>query len=561
MPRLSELFLPTLREDPADAEALSHRLMLRAGLIRQLGAGLWTYLPAGHRVVTKASAIVRQEMTRIGGQEMLMPVLQPAELWRRTGRYEIEELMKLKDRKDTDLVLGMTHEEVITHHVAREVRSYRELPMILFHIQTKERDEPRPRAGVLRTREFTMKDSYSFDRDVEGLERSYALHIEAYDRIFERAGLRTYRVEADVGMMGGSGAHDYMAPCAAGENEIALAPGYAADVEVAAADAKPVELPPALDQPREVPTPGLVTVGEVSAALGVLPGALIKAMPVVAEGRGLVLALVRGDHRLNELKLANVLGAEARPATAEEIEAELGPPGFVGPVGADVEVVKDAAIVGEGYVCGANQPDRHLIGVSPGRDFAFDERDIRSVEVGDLAPGGYPIEIETAIEVGGIFKLGTRYSEPLGATYLDEDGRERLIVMGSYGIGPARIAAAAIEQRADEKGIVWPSAIAPWQVHVVSLGRADDETTAAAERLYAELGERGVEAILDDRDAGPGEKLTDAELLGCPLRLVVGRRGLADGVIEAQVRRTGEERKLKVDEAATGAREMLESLE
>src|SRR3954452_6412751 len=289
--RLSGYFLPTLRDDPADAEALSHRLMVRAGLIRQIGAGLWTYLPAGYRVIRKVEAIVREEIDAIGGQEMLMPVLQPAENWKRSGRYWIDELFKLRDRKDAEHVLALSHEEAITHHVAREVRSYRELPMILFHIQTKERDEPRPRAGVLRTREFTMKDSYSFDRDTEGLERSYALHIEAYDRIFDRCGLRWYRVESDVGMMGGSGAHEYLAPCAAGENDVALAPGYAANVEIASAEAQPVELPASLGAPEEVDTPGLTRVEEVAEHLGLPAGAFIKALPIVVEGRGLVLIL------------------------------------------------------------------------------------------------------------------------------------------------------------------------------------------------------------------------------------------------------------------------------
>ena len=555
MSRLSSYFLPTLRDDPADAEAVSHRLMVRAGLIRQLGAGLWTFLPAGYRVVKRVEQIIREEIDAIGGQEMLMPVLQPAELWRRTGRYEIDELFKLKDRKDAELALAMTHEENLTFHVAREVRSYRELPMILYHVQTKERDEPRPRAGVLRTREFTMKDSYSFDRDAEGLDRSYELHIQAYDRIFDRCGLRWYRVEADVGMMGGSGAHEYLAPCEAGENEVAVAPGYAANVEVASAEPQAVELPPPLDEPREVPTPGLTTVEEVSNALGVPSGAALKAIPVVVEDRGFVLTLVRGDHRLNEIKLRNALGSDFRPAHAEEIESELGPPGFIGPVGAGVPVLKDAAIQGEGYFAGANKPDTHLIGVAPGRDFPFEEVDIRSVEAGDAAPGGHPIEIEPAIEVGQIFKLGTRYSEPLGANYLDEQGREHPIVMGSYGIGPARTVAAAIEQRSDERGICWPRSIAPWDVHLVGLGKAGDEVSEAAERLHQELEEAGLQVVYDDRDAGPGEKLTDAELLGCPLRITVGRKALADGVVEAQARRSGDEERLPIAEAADrGAR-------
>jgi prolyl-tRNA synthetase len=558
--RLSSYFLPTLREDPADAEALSHRMMIRAGLIRQLGAGLWTFLPAGYRVVKRVEQIIREEIDAIGGQEMLMPVLQPAELWKRTGRYGIDELFKLKDRREAELALAMTHEENLTFHVAREIRSYRELPMILYHVQTKERDEPRPRAGVLRTREFTMKDSYSFDRDAEGLHRSYELHIQAYDRIFDRCGLRTYRVEADVGMMGGSGAHEYLAPCEAGENEVALAPGYAANVEVASAEPQAVELPPALDDAREAPTPGLTTVEEVSNALGVPAGAALKAIPVVVEDRGFVLTLVRGDHRLNEIKLRNALGAGFRPAHAEEIESQLGPPGFIGPVGADVPVIKDAAIQGGGYFAGANRPDTHLIGVVPGRDFSYEELDIRSVEAGDLAPGGHPIELEPAIEVGQIFKLGTRYSEPLGANYVDEEGREHPIVMGSYGIGPARTIAAAIEQGADERGIVWPASIAPWAVHLVGLGKGGDEVTQAAQRLYEELRRAGVEVVYDDRDAGPGEKLTDAELLGCPLRITVGRRTLAEGAVEAQVRRTGADERLRLEEAASRARELLGEL-
>jgi prolyl-tRNA synthetase len=559
MTRLSSYFLPTLRDDPADAEALSHKLMVRAGLIRQLGAGLWTYLPAGYRVVKRVESILREEIDAIGGQEMLMPVLQPAENWRLTGRYDIPELFKLRDRKDAEHVLAMTHEEALTFHVAREVRSYRDLPMILYHVQTKERDEPRPRAGVLRTREFTMKDSYSFDRDDEGLDRSYELHIQAYDRIFDRSGLRWYRVESDVGMMGGSGAHEYMAPCAAGENEVALAPGYAANVEVASAQAQPVDMPPALDAPREVPTPGLKTVDEVAEALGVPSGAAIKAFPVIVDGRGFVLALVRGDHRINEIKLQNALGAGFRQAEAEEIEAALGPPGFVGPVGADVPIIKDTAIQGSGFYSGANRADAHLIGIEPGRDFNFEEKDIRSVEAGDLAPGGAPIEIEPAIEVGNIFKLGTRYSEPLGATYLDESGTERPIVMGSYGIGPARIVAAAIEQGADERGIVWPPAIAPWQVHLVGLGKPGDEVTEAAERLYGELADAGVDVLFDDRDAGPGEKLTDAELLGCPLRLTVGRRTLAENEIEAQTRADGTDSRIAIDQAAATVAALIQA--
>ena len=561
MARRTEILLPTLKDPPADAEALSHKLMVRAGLIRQLGAGLWTYLPAGLRALRNAEAIVRSEMNAIGAQEVSLPIMQPAEIWQRSGRWEIDELFKLEDRKGSPLALAMTAEEALAYHVARDIRSYRELPQILYQLQTKERDEPRPRAGVLRTREFVMKDAYSFDRDMEGLERSYELNIGAYDRIFDRCGLRWYRVASDVGMMGGTGAHEYMAPCAAGENEVALAPGYAANVEVASAEPRPVQLPAELEAPEKVDTPGLTTVDGVSGSLGLPAGSLIKAMPVVVEGRGFVLALVRGDHRLNEIKLANHLGAPSRPAREDEIAAELGPPGFVGPVGAGVPVIKDLAIQGESFVTGANEPDAHLRGVRPGRDFEFEPADIRSVEAGDTTPGGETIEVVPAIEIGNIFKLGTRYSEALGATYLDESGSEHPIVMGSYGIGPARIVAAAIEQGADEKGIVWPAALAPWQLQLVTLGREGEDARDAADRIYEELLAREIDVLYDDRDAGPGEKLTDAELLGLPLRVVVGRKTLADGEVETQARRSGEDRRISAEGAAAEVAEILSGLE
>jgi prolyl-tRNA synthetase len=536
MARLSHLLLPTERESPADAEALSHKLMVRAGLIRQVGAGLWTWLPAGWRVHRKIEQIVREEMDAIGGQELLMPVLQPADAWIRTGRYEIDELLKLQDRKRAEMVLAITHEECITTHAAALVRSYRDLPFIVYQFQLKERDEPRPRAGVLRTREFVMKDAYSFDRDRAGLDLSYEQHVIAYDRIFDRCGLEWYSVESDVGMMGGFGAHEYMAPCAAGENDVALTAGYAANVEVATADPKPVELPAPLPEPERVHTPGATTIDDVARLLGVPAGTLLKAFPVVAEGRGLVLVLVRGDHRVNEIKLANALGATFRPATDEEMRERIGPPGFVGPVGANVHVLLDEAVADGGYVVGANEPDHHLRGVEPGRDFAFERGDVRAVEAGDTVDGN-PITIEPAIEVGNIFKLGTRFSEPLGATYLDEAGAEQLVWMGSYGIGPARIAAAAVEQFGDEKGIAWPRALAPWDIEIVALGKAGSDEQAAGELLYEELTAAGYAVLLDDRDAGPGAKFADAELLGCPLRLTIGRRSLQSGNAEAQIRR------------------------
>ena len=549
MTRLSSFFLPTEREPPADAEAISHILMVRAGLIRQVGAGLWSWLPAGWRVHQKIVEIVREEMNAIGGQEMLMPVLQPADPWRRTGRYAIDELFKLKDRRGADLVLALTHEEIVTLHVASAVRSYRDLPLILYHFQIKERDEARPRAGVLRTREFIMKDSYTFDRDAAGLDESYQKHVRAYDRMMDRLGLEWYRVEADVGMMGGTGAHEYMAPCRAGENEVALAAGFAANIEVASAEAQPVSLPAPLDAPQLVETPGMTTVEAVAGALEVPEGALLKAFPVIVDEDAMKLVIVRGDHRVNEVKLRNTLKADFRPARTDEIAQRLGPPGFIGPVGTDLPILLDAGVAPGGYVTGSNRPDAHLRGVEPGRDFDYEAVDVRSVVPGDTVNGSV-IRIEPAIEVGNIFKLGTRYSEPLGAKYLDESGTERLIWMGSYGFGPARAAAAAVEQYADEHGIAWPRAMAPFDVELVVLGKEGGEERKLAERLYIDLQQVGLDTLYDDRDAGPGEKFADAELLGCPARVTIGRRSLAEGEVEVQVRRGRESRTVPVDGAA-----------
>jgi prolyl-tRNA synthetase len=561
MTRLSAYVLPTEKQAPADAEALSHKLLVRAGMIRQVGAGLWSWMPAGWRVHQKAVQIVREEMNAIGGQELLMPVLNPAEWWQKSGRYDAigAELFKLQDRRGAPMVLAMTHEEIVTMHVAQIVRSYRDLPQILYHFQTKERDEPRPRAGVLRTREFIMKDAYTFDRDPEGLEVGYQKHAGAYERIFDRAGLEWYAVESDVGMMGGTGAHEFMAPCAAGEDDVALAPGYAANVQIARAEARPVALPPGLDAPEEVHTPGATTVAAVTRALGVEAGALLKAFPVVPEdGRGLTLIMVRGDHRVNETKLRNLLGG-FRPARPDEFEDVIGPAGYIGPVGAGVPILLDEAVAQGGYVTGANKPDTHLRGVEPGRDFPCERADVRVVEAGDTV-NGQAIRIEPAIEIGNIFKLGTRYSEPLGATYLDESGKQQLIHMGSYGIGPARIAAAAVEQFADEHGISWPRALSPWDVELVGLGKEGTPERELAERLYEELRGQNLDVLYDDRAAGPGEKFADAELVGVPLRLTVGRRTLESGELEAQLRRGREQRSVPLDHAAAAVAELWRSL-
>ena len=528
--RQSSLFLPTERQPPADAEAISHKLMVRAGLVRQLGAGLWTWLPAGWRVHEKVVQIIREEIDAIGGQEMLMPVLQPADLWRRSGRYETvgDELMRLQDRKGADMVLAMTHEEAVTQHAAQVIRSYRDLPLCLYHFQIKERDEPRPRAGVLRTREFIMKDSYSFDADEAGLDEAYERHRLAYHRIFERCGLTFYESHSDVGMMGGSGAHEFMAPCPAGENDVVVGPGgYSANIEVASADSRPGErLPDTID--GRLHTPGLITVEQVAGSLGVDQSCLIKAFPVVTESRGLVNVFVRGDHKVNEIKLQTALGEAFRPAGADE---SSGPAGYLGPRD-DVPSVYDEAITPGRYVVGGGESDYHavvVIGDGP-------RSDVRTVEPGDTIDGT-PVTIEPAIEIGNIFKLGTRYSEPLDCTYLDASGQSHPVVMGSYGIGPARVVAAAVEQYADENGISWPRAIAPWDVHLIALGKPGTPEADAAAALETELIEAGIDVLRDDRERGAGEKFADAELLGVPLRLTVGRRSLDSGSAEAQIRR------------------------
>jgi prolyl-tRNA synthetase len=410
-----------------------------------------------------------------------------------------------------------------------------------------------------------MKDAYTFDRDAEALEVAYENQARAYDRIFERTGLEWYSVEADVGMMGGTGAHEYMAPCVAGENDVALSSaGYAANVEVASAQAQPVDgLPEALERPQPVETPGAATIEQVAGMLGVPRGALIKAIPViVADGRGPVLVVVRGDHRVNDVKLRNFLQADFRPAQEDELREQFAThAGFIGPIGARVQVVADEALRGlHGLVAGANEPDRHLRGVEPGRDFEPEWADVRSVEAGDSDPSGAVIRIEPAIEVGNIFKLGTRYSEPLGATYLDEAGNEQLIVMGSYGIGPARILAAAVEQFADDSGISWPRALAPFDVELVTLGKPGEPAREVADGLYGELRALGVETLYDDRASSAGEKFADAELLGCPLRLTVGKKGVEAGEVEAQVRRGRDKRALPLEGAADAAAELWRAL-
>jgi len=552
--------VPTLREDPADAEALSHRLMVRAGLVRQLAAGVYVYLPLGQRVLDKVNAIIREEMNAIGGQEITMPVIHPAEIWRESGRWDAigGEMFRLKDRYGRDMCLGMTHEEVVAWLAAREIRSYRDLPQIWYQIQTKERDEARPRSGVLRTREFVMKDSYTLDPDTEALERSYAAHEGAYRRIFDRCGLRYHVVQSDPGMMGGLGSHEFMAPSAAGEDEIAIcrdpACGYAANVELA----RGVPVPPAVPAwtREEVPTPGARTIAEVSALLGIDPRLTLKSLLYVAPKAGPVLALVRGDHALHERKLARALGEEPRPAHPDEVREVLGAPvGSVGPVGARVPVLADEALRAGAWVVGANREGFHLRGVAAGQDFECRFVDLHTVVAGEGCPRcGTALDVLRVIEIGNIFKLGTKYSVPLKAMYLDEAGHERPIVMGSYGIGPARIAASAVEQGSDADGIVWPWAIAPYHVYVVLVGVRDAAQVAAAEAVYAACWREGLEAILDDRDERPGVKFKDADLLGIPVRVTVGNAFAKEGVVEVRCRKTRREIRTPGDQVVEAVR-------
>ncbi|MBI4629439.1 MAG: proline--tRNA ligase [Candidatus Rokubacteria bacterium] len=564
--RRSKALVPTLREDPADAEALSHRLMLRAGFVRQLAAGVYVYLPLGQRVLDKINAIIREEMNAIGGQEITMPVLHPAEIWRESGRWDAigDEMFRLKDRYGRDMCLGMTHEEVVAWLAAREIRSYRDLPQIWYQIQTKERDEARPRSGVLRTREFLMKDSYTLDPDPEALDRSYAAHEGAYRKIFDRCGLRYHVVQSDPGMMGGLGSHEFMAPSAAGEDEIARCAGcgYAANVELArGVPAAPA--PPAWAR-AEVATPGCRTIAEVSAFLAVDPRLTVKSLLYVAEAAGPVLVLVRGDHALHERKLTRALGEEFRPAHPDEVREALGAPvGSIGPVGARVPVLADEALRTGTYVVGANREGHHLTGVAAGRDFECRFADLHTVTPGEAcARCGQPLAVERVIEIGNIFKLGTKYSVPLKATYLDEAGRERPIVMGSYGIGPARIAATAVEQGSDADGIVWPSTIAPYHVYIVVVGPHHEAQVAAAEAIYAACWSATppLEALLDDRDERPGVKFKDADLLGIPVRVTVGNAFVKEGLVEVRARKTRQEARVAMDKVVEAAR-VLSALE
>ena len=549
--RQSQLFIPTLREAPADAEAVSHKLLVRGGYIRQVAAGVWTFLPLGWRVHQKVVQIIREEMDAIGAQEMLMPVLTPIELWQHTKRDHIDELFRLKDRNGRDYVLPMTHEETVTFH-AKEISSYRQLPQLLYHFSIKERDEPRSRGGLLRLREFIMKDGYSFDRDEAGLDVAFQKHEEAYHRMFQRAGLAYSAVQAESGMMGGKESVDFLAPSGSGENTLVTCENgdFAADLEVARGVPRTAELPERLDAPKEVATPGVTTIEALAEMLGLDTAATSKAMPVVTKEGRLVLGLVRGDDRLSDPKMVTALGSDYRPATDEEIREAFGAGGgSLGPVGTGVEVVADEALREGQYVAGANRDGWHLLGVEAGRDYEPRFADIRESREGDRCPGcGGALRFQIAIEVGHIFKFSDRYSTPLGATFLDEDGTEKPLIGGSYGVGPARVMAAVVEQHHDDNGIVWPASVAPYDIHVLSLDGGVAEVVAEAEKVAAVLEEAGLDVLLDDRDERPGEKFADADLIGAPLRVIAGKKTLDDGAVDVRRRDGSAEGRVPVSE-------------
>lgn len=554
--RLSRMLLHTIREVPADAEVVSHQLMLRAGMIRQVAAGIYIILPLGHRVLKKVERIIRQEMDRAGAQELLMPVLNPAELWMESGRWDVygKELIRLQDRKGRDFCLGPTHEELITDLVRKEVSSYRDLPLNLYQIQTKFRDEFRPRFGIMRGREFLMKDAYSFDADEEGCETSYRAMYDAYTRIFKRCGLRFRAVEADSGAIGGSFSHEFMVLADAGEDQIAhcVACGYASNADKAEASYLEYE---ADSQPRpleKIETPDMKTVADVCSFLNVPPQKLIKTMIYMADAAPIAV-LVRGDHMVNETKLINFTNSDqlnmADAAAIKQITG--GPEGFSGPVELEgIKIVADLAIKGMvNFVTGANRKDEHLINVNMGRDFEIDGfHDLRLVQAGDPCPKcKTSLTIERGIEVGHVFKLGTKYSKVLNATFHDVQGKEKLIIMGCYGIGVGRTAAAAIEQNHDQEGIIWPMPIAPYHVYILPISMRDNRVVAAAEEIYSHCLEKGIEVLLDDRDERAGVKFKDADLLGIPYRLTIGAKSLEKNMVELRSRTNGEMNLIEID--------------
>lgn len=545
--RTSQFFISTLKEAPSEAELISHKLMLRAGLIRKLGSGLYTWMPLGLRVLRKVESIVREEMNRAGAVELLMPAIQPAELWQESARWEQfgPQMLKIKDRHDRDFCFGPTHEEVITDIARREIRSYRQLPLNFYQIQTKFRDEIRPRFGVMRAREFVMKDAYSFHAGAQDLEREYRNMYDTYARIFSRLGLKFRAVAADTGAIGGTGSHEFHVLADSGEDTIAYSPAsdYAANIELAEAVAPPTPRGPATQKMQKVPTPGKTTCEEVTAMLRLPLSQSVKTLAVMHE-EGMFMLLVRGDHQLNEAKVAKLPGLNPfRFATEKEIEARLGcRPGYIGPVGLpkEITVIADRSVAAmNDFVCGANEAGYHLTGVNFGRDLAEPPvADIRNAVAGDRSPDGKGrLEICRGIEVGHIFQLGSKYSKAMSATFLDESGKAQVMEMGCYGIGVSRIVAAAIEQGNDERGIIWPLPMAPFQLAIAPIGyRKSIEVKNVADRLHDELQSAGIDVLLDDRDERPGVMFAELELIGIPHRITVGERGLKDGKVEYQTR-------------------------
>lgn len=566
--KMTNLYAPTLREVPAEAEVPSHQLMLRAGMIRKAAGGVYSYLPLAWRTLRKIEQIVREEMDAKGGQEIAMPIVQPAEIWQQTGRWDVygDEMFRLKDRHQRDFCLGPTHEEMVTTLVKQDVRSYRQLPLLVYQIQNKYRDEIRPRFGLMRGREFIMKDLYSFDRDTAGLEISYKKMYDAYSQIFSRCGLEFRPVEADPGAIGGSGTHEFMVIADSGEAAIAYCDGcdFAANVEKA--ELLPLISVAEAEKPLEtVATPGKKTINDVAGYLSLSADRLIKSLAFITE-KGPVLALIRGDHEVNEIKLANLLNVlQLEMAGEKEIQSLFhSEPGYIGPVAlSNVTIVADASVMTlHNAVCGANEADRHFISVLPRRDITPTHvADIRLIREGDPCPRcSSPVKTARGIEVGQVFKLHTKYSQALDATYLDENGQEQLMVMGCYGVGVSRTMAAAIEQHHDADGIVWPASIAPYQVVIVPINTKDEPQMTMAEQIYRELSAVGVEVVLDDREERSGVKFKDADLIGYPLRITVGPKALKENCVELKVRRTKESLLLPLDGYVDGVTRLLASL-
>jgi len=566
--RCSEYLFATLKENPSDAEVISHQLMLRAGMIRKLAAGIYNYLPLGLRSLRKVEQIVREEMNRAGALELLMPMVVPADLWQESGRWQEygKELLRFKDRKEGEFCLGPTHEEVITDVVRRDVRSYRQLPLNLYQIQTKFRDEIRPRFGLMRGREFIMKDAYSFDLDQDGADRAYEKMYQAYRRIFQRCGLKFRAVEADTGAIGGTSSHEFMVLAESGEDAIVSCSqcDYAANVEKAELKITGESTPPPMAELAKVLTPARKTIEEVAEFLGLETGRLVKTLIVETDTGEVLAVLLRGDRDLNTVKLTRLLGCAWVEMAGEETVVRMtgAPSGFAGPVGLKLKIFADCevALLAD-FVTGANEKDVHFTGVNLGRDVQVDTfADLRQAEAGDPCPRCHgSLEIWRGIEVGHVFKLGTKYSKALGATVLDDQGGERPLIMGCYGIGVGRTLAAAIEQNHDQHGIIFPMAIAPFQIMVTLVNPKDSQVVEAGEVLYRELRELGVEVLLDDRDERPGSKFKDADLVGIPLRMTIGARNLEQRQVELQERRSGERELLPLAGAAAEAAARIRS--